>query len=70
MVHLEVEWPSQQNIIIFVIFQYFLFPLADTISAEPSPESLQLEGFMFMHGARHSKNLYLIHTTAFAISAN
>jgi len=42
MAHLDAEWPSQQNILIF-IFSYFtiiLVPLADTISAEPPPESL------------------------------
>jgi len=42
MAHLDAEWPSQQNILIF-IFSYFtiiLVPLVDTISAEPPPESL------------------------------
>jgi len=29
--------------------------------AEPSPESLPLGAFMFVEGARHSENLFLIH---------
>jgi len=28
--------------------------------AEPSPDSLPLGGFMFVEGARHSENIYLI----------
>ena len=44
MAHPETEWPSQQNIPIFYffLFHYFLVPLADTFSVEPSPESLHL----------------------------
>ena len=43
MTHHEVEWPSQQKLLIFYffLFHYFLVPLADKISAELSPESLQ-----------------------------
>jgi len=32
----------------FFVFHCFLVPLADAISAEPSPESLQLGDFMFV----------------------
>jgi len=34
----------------FFLFHYFLVPLANPISAEPSPESLPLGGFMFVQG--------------------
>jgi len=37
MAHLQAEWPSQQNILFFLI-SLFLVPLADTLLAEPSPE--------------------------------
>jgi len=48
MVHLEAEWLSQQNILIFnfFLFHYFLVPLADTISAELSSKS-SIGGFTF-----------------------
>ena len=37
--HPEAKWPSQQNVLSFVIlFHYFLVPFADTISTELSPE--------------------------------
>jgi len=72
MAHPEAEWPLQQNIFIFYffLFQYFLVPLADTISAELSPESRQMRGFMFVQGDAHSENLYLIHNTASVNCAN
>jgi len=44
----------------FFLFHYLLVPPADTISAEPSPESLQLGDFMFVQGGRHSENLYVM----------
>jgi len=39
----EAKWPSQQAILIFCFVYYtiFLVPLANTISTEPSPKSLQ-----------------------------
>jgi len=43
----------------------------DTISTEPSPESLLIGCFMFVQGDYgHSENLHLIHNTAFANRAN
>jgi len=43
MAHREAEWPSQQNIpFLLFLFHYFLVPLADAFSSEPSPESLHL----------------------------
>jgi len=50
----------------FFLFHYFLVPLADTVSAEPPPESLQLATSCLCRGARHSDNLHLIPDTAFA----
>jgi len=44
MAHLETELPLQQNILIFYFLLFFSVSLANTISAEPSPEILQLEG--------------------------
>jgi len=47
-----------------------LVPLAETISEEPLPESLQLGGFILCSGDRHSQTLCLIHNTAFANCVN
>jgi len=40
MAYPEVEWPSQQNISVFVFFLFhcFLVRLVGTISAQPSAE--------------------------------
>jgi len=35
-------------IFLFFLISVFLVPLADTISAEPSPENFQLGDFMFV----------------------
>jgi len=70
MTHVEVEWPSQQNIQVFSYFAIFLVPLANTISAEPSPESLPLGGLMLVQGERRSGNLYSIHNTVCANCPN
>ena len=50
MAHPEAEWLSRKSVLIFYFFTIFLVPLADTISAEPSPENLQLVGLMFVQG--------------------
>jgi len=59
MLHLEAEWPSKQNILI-----------ADTLGrTRPGSAGIgwtvarksSVGGFMFVQGARHSANLYLIH---------
>jgi len=50
----------------FFLFHSFLIPLGDAVSAESSPESLQLGCFMFVEGSKPSENLYLIHNTEFA----
>ena len=53
--HPEAKWPSQQNVLIFVFyFTIFLVPIADTISTEPSLESLQchLESVWLKNGMR------------------
>jgi len=42
MVRSEAEWPLTTKYLHFFLISLFLVPLADTISAEPSPESLQL----------------------------
>jgi len=49
MVRSEAEWPLTTKYLHFFLISLFLVPLADTISAEPSPESLQL-GFVFVQG--------------------
>jgi len=43
MAHPEAKWPAQQKYpnFLFFLFHYFLVALADAISTEPSPESLQ-----------------------------
>jgi len=48
----DAEWPSHQNILIFsfFLFHYFSAPLADTISAQPSPEKSSIAGFVFVQG--------------------
>jgi len=55
----EAEWPSEQNTLICFV------PLADTTSAEPSPESLHLGTSCSGKGTKHSENLHLIHKTTF-----
>ena len=49
MAHPEAEWPSQKfpN---FLFFHYLFSSLADLISAETSPEHLQLMGLMIVQG--------------------
>jgi len=60
----EAEWTSQQNILIFIFsyFTTFVVPLADTISAEPSPESLQLGALCVCRGVRHSEYAHSQHS--------
>jgi len=41
------------------LFLFCYFFLANTISAQPSPESLPLGGFMLVQGARRSENFQL-----------
>jgi len=69
MAHLEGEWPSQQSILILILYYFTisLILLPDIISAGLSPESLYFGASCLGRGvARHSESLHLIHNTAFA----
>jgi len=67
LAHPEVEWPLQQNILIFIFsyFIIFLLPLADNFGRAVTTKS-SIGVFVFMQGARHSENLHLINNTEFA----
>jgi len=43
-----MAFTTKYQIFHFVLFHYFLVPHTGTISAEPSPESLQLGRFIFV----------------------
>jgi len=66
MAHLEAKLPSQQNILFFLFYKS-LVPLADEISAEPTPKAFKWRASFLFRGTTHSENLYSIHkNTAFA----
>jgi len=64
-----MAFTTKYLIFVFSYFTILLVQLAKKISAKTSPESLPL-GFMIGQGIIQSKNLYLIHNTAFANLAN
>jgi len=72
MAHLEAEWPSKQNILIFYFFLLiiFYFHLPTQFRQNRGQKIFYWVPSCLCRGDRLSGNLYLIHNTALAHCAN